>query len=84
MSLTLTIAVFGRLADSVGDAFSFDVGEACSVADLRQRLADSFPPIRADLLGSKVRFCVGDALVPDDHILAEGRRVDILSPLSGG
>jgi molybdopterin converting factor small subunit len=84
MSLTLTIAVFGRLADSVGDEFSFDVEGPCSVADLRQRLADTFPPIGADLLGSKVRFCVADALVPDDHVIAEGRRVEILSPLSGG
>jgi molybdopterin converting factor small subunit len=84
MSLTLTIAVFGRLADSVGEEFAFEVDEPCSVADLRQRLADSFPPIGADLLGSKVRFCVGDALVPDNHLLAEERRVEILSPLSGG
>jgi molybdopterin converting factor small subunit len=84
MILALTIAVFGRLAESVGGEFVFDVRGPCSVGDLRQRLADAYPPIGGDLLGNKVRFCVEDRLVPDSHIITEARRVELLSPLSGG
>lgn len=84
MKLTLTIAVFGRLAESVGSEFSLDVEGPCRVAELRKLLAQSFPGISGDLLGGKVRFCVDDRLVPDNYCIEGRRRVEMLSPLSGG
>ena len=37
-----------------------------------------------ELLGGRVRICVADALVPDSFVIAEARRIEILSPVSGG
>lgn len=80
----LTIAFFGRLAESVGREVSIDVDMPCNVADLRERLADSLPQIGDDLINPRIRVCVADTLVPDDFVIAEKRRIEILSPLSGG
>lgn len=84
MAHALTIVFFGRLADSVGHEVSVDVDMPCSVADLRERLAEFLPQIGDDLINPRVRVCVADALVPDGFVITEGRRIEILSPLSGG
>lgn len=84
MTRNLTIAVFGRLADSLGHEFAFDLDLPCSVAEFRKRLAGAFPLAGGDLLDRRVRVCVADTVAPDSFVIAEERRIEILSPLSGG
>jgi hypothetical protein len=82
-TMTVTLNVFGRLAGSLGGEFALDLEEPCSIGDLRRRLADRFPGAGEDLLGERVRFGMGNRLVPDSHPVTEGR-IDVLSPISGG
>jgi molybdopterin converting factor small subunit len=83
MQRTLTISVFGKLADVLGREFSLAVEAPCSAAELTRRVAESRPEAAEQLVDERVRICVGDSIVPDSFMIEEGR-VEILSPVSGG
>lgn len=79
----MKIHFYGRLADSIGRDIEVELPESISVADLRQRLAIEHPRA-ANVLGHRVRACVGDAIVPDSHIVLPGDSVEFFPPVSGG
>ena len=84
MTRALRITFYGRLADVVGRELDLVVDEPCTIARLRQRIAASFP-VAASLLGDRrVRACVMDELVPDDHLIGADEAVEFLAPVSGG
>jgi molybdopterin converting factor small subunit len=79
----MKIHFYGRLADSLGRNIEVELPESCSVADLRERLANEHPQI-ANALGHRVRACVGDMIVPDSHIVRPCDSVEFFPPVSGG
>lgn len=80
----MRISFFGKLRDSLGDERMLAPVAGETVAGLRARLAALFPQAANDLLGPRVRACVGDAIVAEDFSLAGHDEVEFLPPLSGG
>jgi len=80
----MKIRFHGRLADALGRELDIDLQAPCTIGRLRQRIAASFP-LAAGLLGDhRVRACVRDRLVADDHRVAISDAVEFLPPVSGG
>ncbi len=75
---------YGRLADTVAREIEMDMPEGCSVADLREALAARYPQAEIILQSSRSRACVGDSLVGDDQLIANGETVEFMPPVSGG
>jgi molybdopterin converting factor small subunit len=79
----MKIRFFGRLRDSLGEEMEVAVAQGETVADLRARLAALHPDAATELLGTRVRAFVADAMVGEDFRLA-GEPVEFLPPVSGG
>lgn len=79
----MKIQFYGRLADALGRDIEVDVGEECSVAEIRERLTQTYPHA-AGALAARVRACVDDNFVSDSHIVAAGATVEFLPVISGG
>lgn len=80
----MKIAFFGKLRDALGDECELTSQWGETVAGLRKRLADLRPESSGDLLGPRVRACVGDTIVGEDFVLDGHDRVEFFPPLSGG
>ena len=78
----MKILFYGRLADAIDRQIELDAPDGCSVADIRRRLAASYPDAAATL--DRSRACVGSALVADSHAIAADEAVEFLPPVSGG
>jgi molybdopterin converting factor small subunit len=81
---TVKIRAYGKLADLFGQEDDVDIDVPCTVADLRARLAATYPDAAEPLASKRVLTCVGNTIVPDDHILGGGEQVELLAPVSGG
>jgi len=79
---TVSIRLYGRLAEEVQPELSHPAGEALTVGELRRRLAAQYGVAR--LLDPHVRVAVGERFADDETLIRPGDTVDILSPLSGG
>ena len=75
---------YGKLADLLGPERELTIGASCSIAELRAYLAAEYPDAAEALGNERVRACVDDELVPDDHIVGPGGIVEFLAPVSGG
>ena len=80
----MRVQFFGRLRDALGDASEIAAEEGETVAELRRRLATRHPVAAGDLLSLRVRACVDDVIVGEDHPVGECELVEFLPPLSGG
>jgi molybdopterin synthase sulfur carrier subunit len=80
----MKIGFFGSLREAIGDECEIDAERGETVAQLRLRLAALHPRAAPELLGPRVRACVGDTIVGDDFALRGNERVEFLPPLSGG
>jgi sulfur-carrier protein len=78
------ILFYGRLADLVGRELELTTPQSCSIAELRTRIAAEHPGAAEVLRSVRVRACVGDSIVPDDHPVTPGDQIEFLSPVSGG
>jgi molybdopterin converting factor small subunit len=79
----MRIHFYGRLADALGEAVEMDVAAPCTIGELRRRLAAELPSA-GEALSGRVRACVGDRIVGDDHEVDTADRVEFLAPVSGG
>jgi sulfur-carrier protein len=80
----MTIHLYGKLADALGRTVDLELANACSVAELRERLSREYPDA-ADLLGSgRLRACIDNAIVATSAILNPGETIEFLPPVSGG
>ena len=77
----MKVLFYGRLADAIGRDIELE-GYACSVAELRRRVAASHPDA-ADALG-RSRAVIASAMVGDEHVIAPTDQVEFLPPVSGG
>lgn len=80
----MKIVFYGRLADVIGPELEMPAPNECSVSQLRDRLAVEHPTAERDLRNKRLRTCVGDRLVHDDHVLSGTDTVEFLPPVSGG
>ncbi len=82
--MNFTVTLFGRLSEAIGRELELSSQGIGTVADLRRTLAERYPAAHGDLASPRVRACVNDAVVGDDHPLASGDSVALLPPVSGG
>lgn len=80
----MKITFYGRLADVLGRELDLAVEEPCTIARLKHHIADAFPRAASLLEDQRVRACLMDELVPDDHRVGTGDAVEFLAPVSGG
>jgi molybdopterin synthase sulfur carrier subunit len=74
--MRVTVRYFAALREARGvSEETVELPAGATAADVRLRLA---PP------GMRVAVAVGEALVPDAHVLREGDAVALLPPLGGG
>ena len=78
----MRIRLYGRLADAIGPNVEVDAALACSVAEIRDVLADSYPQAAGVLARS--RACVGERLVGGEQLIDESDGLEFLPPVSGG
>lgn len=80
----MRVLFYGPLADMLGSEIDLSIELPCTVAVLRQRLAET-EPTAADVLASKrARACVGESIVPETHLIAPDDEVEFFPPVSGG
>ena len=81
--MTVEVLLFASLRDAIGEnSVRIEVPDGASVADVARAL---FHERHADHLGGlPVRYAVGEAFVPDGHVLQDGDCVAIIPPVSGG
>ena len=78
------VRAYGKLAELLGQESNVDIDVPCTVGELRTYLAATNPEAAGPLTNKRVLACVGDTVVPDDHILRGGEPVELLAPVSGG
>ena len=84
--MALTVGLHASLTDALDtDSLRVSVADApggVRVSHVREALAHSYPKIRGLL--AQARLAVDMEIVPDEHPVREGQRVDVLPPFSGG
>jgi molybdopterin converting factor small subunit len=80
----MRILLYGRLADVLGREIELPAQAACSIAELREYLAARYPNASEAVLSKRVRACIGDAIVPESHVVGPSEAVEFFPPLSGG
>ena len=80
----MKVRSYGKLADLLGAEREVRIDVPCTVAELRSHLAAECPDAAEVLNNRRTRACVGDAIVPDSHVLAPDGPIELLAPVSGG
>lgn len=80
----MKVRFYGRLADVFGSEREIKIETPCTVAQLRQRLAANNPEAAESLQNRRVRACIGDTIVDDDHFIPKDEVLELLAPVSGG
>ena len=78
------VVLYGRLAEILGREIDVAVEVPCSVAALRARIAADHRDAAGPLADRRVRACVGNLVVGDDHPVGPSEEVELLAPVSGG
>lgn len=80
----MKIRFHGRLADAFGRELDLAIEEPCTIQHLRERIAGSSSSAAALIKDRRVRACVCDEMVTDDHPVRPTDAVEFLAPVSGG
>ena len=80
----MKVTFYGKLAEAFGRKLDVPAARPCTVAELRSRIAEAYPEAEGALADRRVRACVLDELVSDDHTLEPNDEVEFLAPVSGG
>ena len=80
----MKLLFYGRLADLLGRERHVDAASSSTIGQLRDRLITEHEHAKDELNGRRVRICVADALVGDDHVVHSDDTVEFLPPVSGG
>lgn len=80
---TVNVKLFAGLQGLVGrPQVEVLVPEGATVGTLRDRIVEEYPVLEA-FMGTLV-CAVGEEMVPVEHVLAEGERVELIPPIAGG
>lgn len=80
----MKVRFYGKLADLFGSEREVVIGNPCTVAELRDRLAIDHPAGAESLRHQRVRACIGDVIARDSDIVPTGAVLEFLAPVSGG
>lgn len=80
----MKVRFYGKLAALFGDEREVQIDAPCCVSELRWHLASSQPQAASILQDKRVRACLGDLIVGDDHVVQESEVIELLAPVSGG
>ena len=80
----MKVIFYGKLAGIFGHQMELAIKTPCTVARLRSQILAGHPEAAHSLGDRRVRACVGNALVADDHPLDPADEVEFLAPVSGG
>ena len=81
--MIVQVRFYGRLARQIADEIALDC-PACTVGEVRELVAASYPDSSGDMNSPLVRACVGDSLVDEDFRLDGAHPVEFFAPVSGG
>ena len=80
----MKVLLYGRLAEAIGPETDVGTSPGCSVATVRERLIADHPEAESLLRAKRALTFIGDRLVRDDDLLADGDMLEFLPPVSGG
>lgn len=80
----MKIRFYGKLADLLGSEVDVAIASACSVEDVKRLLSSKNAAAAEALANKRVRACVGDSFVTDQHCVAPADELEFLAPVSGG
>lgn len=80
----LKVRFYGKLADLFGSERDVQVEAPCTVSELRRQLSTSHPYAAETLRNRRIRACLSDTIVDDDHVVRPGEAIEFLAPVSGG
>lgn len=81
--MNVDVRYFAAARQAVGrEAETLALEEGATVASLADRLFEAHPGLRA--LGTGLRFAVDERFADPDTALADGDRVALIPPVSGG
>lgn len=81
--MTVEVLLFASLRDAIGEtSVRIEIPEGASAGEAARWLFEDRGVTRMQAL--PVRFAVGEAFVPDGHVLRDGDRLAIIPPVSGG
>jgi molybdopterin converting factor small subunit len=78
----LKILLYGRLAEAIGSEVELDTAPGCSIGQIRDRLAATYPAAAGAL--NRSRAFIANALVADGHVVDGREAVEFMPPVSGG
>jgi molybdopterin converting factor subunit 1 len=82
-AMIVTVQLFAGAKDLAGrDSVTVELSAGARVADLRKAVEEKVPALAALLRRSAV--AVDDEFAGDEMTLAEGKRIALLPPVSGG
>jgi len=83
MATRVSIQLFAALRERFGrPTLELDCPTACSVGELRRRLVQQYPELRALLERSAI--AVDEQYANDDCLIQPGQRLALIPPVSGG
>ena len=80
----MNVTFYGKLASILGHQVELAIETPCTVAGLRSQILAAHPEAAQSLGDRRVRVCVRDAVVADDHPLGPADEIEFLAPVSGG
>lgn len=81
--MRITVECYGASQRWCGaELLSLDLADAASVSDALDHLAGRYPDFAARR--ETVAVAIGDEIVPSGHALADGDRIALIPPVSGG
>lgn len=80
---TVSVKMFAGLQGLVGKPIiELVIPERATVGQLRDRIVEEYPVLEA-MMGTLV-IAVGEEMVPVEHVLDDGARVELIPPIAGG
>ena len=80
----MKILFYGPLADAIAREIDIDVGSACTIGSVRNRLAGDHRDAAEALTSTRSHAVAGGSLVTDDHVVSGDEIIEFLPPVSGG
>ena len=80
---TVQVKMFAGLQGLVGKpVVELTLPSGATVGQLRDRMVEEYPVLEA-FMGTLV-CAVGEEMVPVEHVIAEGERIELIPPIAGG
>ncbi len=83
--MKLQVRYFASIREALGSGETVEVAEACSIAEVRDRLIATSPVHAAVLArGRALRCALNQQLCDENQLLAEGAELAFFPPVTGG